>query len=87
MVYHPQDGNSPLDMHDARNSPMTARPETMPPKLDDDTDTVRIQIVAPKSWVARIDAWRRQQEKIPSQSAAIRELVDAGLEAGQKDKR
>jgi len=57
----------------------------MPPKLETDADTVRIQIVAPRSWVQRIEEWRRQQEKIPSQSAAIRELVDLGLEMGKQD--
>lgn len=53
----------------------------MPPKLDRDSDTERLQIVAPRSWVKRIEEWRREQERIPSMAAAIRQLVEMGLEA------
>lgn len=52
----------------------------MPPKLDDKSDTERVQIVAPASWVDRVEAWRRKQPRIPSRSEAIRMLVDRALE-------
>lgn len=54
---------------------------TMPPKLDDNSPTERIQIVAPASWVERIEEWRRKQPRIPSKSEAIRILVDQALDA------
>ncbi len=54
----------------------------MPPKLDDETK--RLNMVAPASWVRRIDDWRRQQPDLPNISEAIRRLVEAGLEASKK---
>ena len=51
----------------------------MPPKLEDQSDTERVQIVAPASWIRRIEEWRRAQPKIPSRSDAIRQLVELGL--------
>jgi hypothetical protein len=54
---------------------------SMPPKLDPDTETRRLNLVAPTSWVRKIDDWRRQQPDLPNISEAIRRLVDAGLEA------
>lgn len=58
----------------------------MPPKLEDGTPTERIQIVAPETWVQRIEEWRRKQPRIPSKAEAIRILVDKALatEAGEK---
>lgn len=55
----------------------------MPPKLDSDSDTVRLQLVAPASWAARVDDWRRQQVAIPSRSEAIRALVEKALDDAQ----
>jgi hypothetical protein len=52
----------------------------MPPRLEDGTPTERLQIVAPASWVEKINDWRRQQPKIPSKAEAIRFLVEQGLE-------
>ena len=52
---------------------------TMPPKLDEDSPTERVQVVAPASWVQRIEEWRRKQPRIPSKSEAIRLLVDKAL--------
>lgn len=61
--------------------------EAMPPKLDPDTETKRLNIVAPASWVRRVDEWRRTQPDLPNVSQAIRRLVDAGLEReGRKPK-
>lgn len=56
----------------------------MPPKLDENSETERVQIVATKAWVDRIEEWRRQQPRIPSKSEAIRILVDRAL--GEADK-
>jgi hypothetical protein len=53
--------------------------DLMPPKLDPDTETKRLNLVAPSSWVRKIDEWRRQQPDLPNISEAIRRLVDAGL--------
>jgi len=57
----------------------------MPPKLEENSETERVQIVAPTSWIRRIEEWRRTQPKIPSRSDAIRQLVDAGLDAMKRD--
>jgi hypothetical protein len=62
---------------DAMNAPM-------PPKLDPEAETKRLNLVAPSSWVRKIDEWRRQQPDLPNISEAIRRLVDAGLEATPK---
>lgn len=62
----------------------TMAAERMPPKLDDKSDTERVQIVAPKSWLARVSGWRRMQDPIPNVSAAIRRLVEIGLEAEEQ---
>ena len=57
------------------------------PKLEDGVDTERLQIVAPTTWVDRIEAWRRKQPgRIPSKSEAIRILVDRALAADDKAK-
>ena len=39
----------------------------------------RVHIVASDEWLAIVEEWRRTQYPIPSQSAAIRELVERGL--------
>ncbi len=53
----------------------------MPPKLEDGSDSERLQLVAPSTWVQRIEEWRRRQPKIPSRSEAIRLLVEQALDA------
>lgn len=57
----------------------------MPPKLEEDSETERVQIVAPSSWVQRVEEWRRKQPRIPSKSEAIRLLVDQALAAEAKE--
>lgn len=44
----------------------------------------RLQLVISKGQVRAIDKWRRQQADLPSRSAAIRQLIDAGLSARAK---
>jgi hypothetical protein len=56
----------------------------MPPKLDKDSKTERVQIVAPEKWIRRVEEWRRAQAKIPSRSDAIRRLVDIAMDAIEK---
>jgi hypothetical protein len=53
----------------------------MPPKLDDDSPTERVQLVTTAAWMERLEAWRRKQPRIPSKSEAIRLLVDRALDA------
>lgn len=59
----------------------------MPARLDPDNEPRRLNIVAPASWVGRIDDWRRKQADLPNLSEAIRRLVEAGLDAERRAKR
>lgn len=59
----------------------------MPARLDPDNEPRRLNIVAPASWVARVDEWRRHQPDLPNLSEAIRRLVDMGMDASRKGKR
>ena len=54
----------------------------MPPKLD--KEIRRLNMIAPASWVKKIDEWRRQQPDLPNISEAVRRLVERGLESGAK---
>ena len=54
----------------------------MPHKLDDEIQ--RLNMVAPASWVKKIDDWRRREPDLPNLSEAIRRLVDMGLESAKK---
>jgi hypothetical protein len=40
-----------------------------------------------KSFLDRIDAWRREQDDIPPRAEAIRRLVEKGLEADRKKRK
>jgi hypothetical protein len=55
---------------------MTTR---MPKKLDPEIETKRLNLVAPASWLKKIEAWRRAQPDLPNISEAIRRLVEIGL--------
>lgn len=55
--------------------------ESMTTKLDANSETDRVQLVAPRSLMQRVSAWRRKQEPIPNVSAAIRALLEIALEA------
>ena len=68
-----------LRMHDSTT--------TMRPKLDPDDETRPVNLVAPASWLRKIDDWRREQPDLPNISEAIRRLVEAGLEAKKPKKR
>lgn len=58
--------------------------ENMPPKLDPQSSTDRLELLAPHSLVERVDEWRRQQPDIPNRSEALRRLVGMGLAAGKQ---
>jgi len=51
----------------------------MPTKLDDEIQ--RLNMVAPVSWVKKIDDWRRREPDLPNLSEAIRRLVPTFLRA------
>ena len=65
-------------------STISETPPPMPPKLDKETATGRIQVVAPESWVKRVDEWRRRHPEMPNRSKAVRLLVDLALDAETK---
>lgn len=54
----------------------------MPPKFENETK--RLNMLAPSSWVKKVDEWRRHQPDLPNISEAIRRLVELGLEASKK---
>ena len=56
----------------------------VPPKLEDDSTTERIQIVATARWSKRVDDWRRKHPDMPNKSAAIRMLVEQALDAEER---
>lgn len=66
------------------NLEIDSRRGRMPAKLDPDGEPKRLNIVAPVSWVRKVDEWRRAQPDLPNASEAIRRLVEAGLEATKK---
>ena len=53
----------------------------MPSKLEIGTETRKIHLAVPKTWVDKIDEWRAKQRPIPNKSEAIRVLVEHALEA------
>jgi hypothetical protein len=58
--------------------------KTVPPKIGEDGATERLQIVATKEWVKRLDDWRRRHPDLPNRSAAIRMLVEDAIDAEAK---
>ena len=49
--------------------------------------TERFEMRLGQSVLEKIDSWRADQADIPSRSEAIRRLVEAGLDVGQRDKQ
>lgn len=70
-------------MRNAGKSTETRKP--VPPKLEEESATERIQIVATERWTKRVDEWRRKHPDMPNRSAAIRMLVEQALD-GEKSK-
>lgn len=52
-------------------------------KLDEDSPTRRVGLVAPDAWVKRVDEWRRHHPDLPNLSEAIRMLVDQAIDADE----
>jgi metal-responsive CopG/Arc/MetJ family transcriptional regulator len=40
----------------------------------------RFEMLAPRAWLDRVDAWRVKQPGIPSRGEAVRRLVERALE-------
>jgi hypothetical protein len=54
--------------------------------MADKNDPSRVfQMRVRKSFMDKIDGWRRHQEDIPPQAEAIRRLVEKGLEADRAE--
>jgi hypothetical protein len=58
-----------------------AQGKAVPPKLEEESSTERVQIVATARWMKRVDDWRRRHPDLPNRSAAIRMLVEEALDA------
>jgi hypothetical protein len=54
-------------------------------KLSDEVE--KLNMVAPTSWLEKIDDWRRQQSDLPNRSEAIRQLVEMGLKTSTTKRR
>jgi hypothetical protein len=52
----------------------------------DEPQTHQLQTRVSKEFLAVLDAWRRQQEDMPTRTEAVRRLTAAGLEAEAKKK-
>ena len=48
------------------------------------THPKRLLLAVTDQWLEAVDRWRGQQTRIPSQSEAIRRLVEFGLKAKRK---
>ena len=46
-----------------------------------ETNDERLNLSLPRSLLRAIDDWRRQQDDIPTRTAAARRLIEAGLRA------
>jgi hypothetical protein len=55
------------------------RASMSPKKLAEETQ--RINLLADRKWLIKIDEWRKQYEWPPTRSDAIRQIVEIGLEA------
>lgn len=51
------------------------------------TLTERVQFMLTEQMIARIDAYRRQHPRLPSRSAACRELLEIGLEVVARSRK
>lgn len=55
------------------------RGERMVAPMTETRQDQRLQLVASREWVAKVDEWRRQQPDLPNRSDAIRRLVDLAI--------
>lgn len=52
----------------------------VPPKLDKDSPSGRINVIATEALLKRIEEWRAKQRPIPNKSEAARLLVEWALD-------
>lgn len=53
----------------------------VPPKLDKDVPSGRINVIASETLLQRVEEWRATQRPIPNKSEAARMLIEQGLDA------
>lgn len=58
----------------------------MPKKLDENGESLRVQLIASRPWLNRVEEWRAAQRPVPNTSSAIRYLVELGLRAEDERK-
>lgn len=63
----------------------TAEPE-MPPRLDKDSPSGRINVIASEALLERIEEWRAKQRPIPNKSEAARLLIERALDAETQER-
>lgn len=54
--------------------------------MENELKSFRLNLVIAPSQVATIDAWRKEQDDLPSRSEAIRRLIDLGVQSAQSDR-
>lgn len=67
-------------MASLRESPETG----MPPKLDKDAPSLRINVVVSETLIHRLDEWRSKRRPIPNKSEAARLLLEIALASEEK---
>ena len=53
----------------------------VPPKLDKDVPSGRINVIASETLLQRVEEWRATQRPIPNKSEAARMLIERGLDS------
>lgn len=56
----------------------------MPPKLDRDSPTGRINVTAPELLIRRVEEWRASQRPVLTKAEAVRILVTEALDARER---
>jgi metal-responsive CopG/Arc/MetJ family transcriptional regulator len=49
--------------------------------------TQRFEMIIPIRLLKAVDAWRKRQPSAPNRSAAIRRLIEAGIEAEERRRK
>lgn len=57
----------------------------VPPKLDKDVPSGRINVIATETLLQRVEEWRATQRPIPNKSEAARMLIERALEAEERN--
>lgn len=59
----------------------------VPPKLDKDVPSGRINVIATETLLQRVEEWRASQRPIPNKSEAARMLIEIGLNEAELKRR